>query len=181
MEFTHSRPDIVRSIDQRWLLDYWRRLRGTAAIPTWHGLAPDRLGAVTEHLSYLDVIGCDGDARFQIRFHGEGLALAYGQSCVGRFLDELLPASFRDASLATYRQSIAAKLPIYTVADMRDANGRIVHYERLLLPFGHDGITVERILASLETSSPEGQYEHRELMTSAQKPPVFALCAMLEF
>jgi hypothetical protein len=180
MEFTYSAGDIVQSTSQRWLLDYWRCLRGTSIIPTWQGVAPDQLGSVAYYLSYTDVVGSDGDARFRIRFHGEGLAIAYGQSCVGRYLDELLPDSFRDVTLRTYRQVLHERLPLYSVSDMRDANGRIVHYERLLLPFAHDGINVDRIMASLETSSPEGEYRHRHLMTTAQKAPAFALCTMIE-
>jgi hypothetical protein len=180
MEFMRSGPDVVQSAHQCWLLNYWNKLRGTAKVPSWRGVAVDQLGAVTEHLSYLDVVGSDSTARFRIRFHGTGLARAYGATCAGRFLDELLPASFREVALATYRQVVESQRPVYTVADMRDANARIVHYERLLLPFSYDGQTVDRIVSSLETSSPEGKYEHRDLMIAPGKPPAFALCTMIE-
>src|SRR5262249_61023408 len=63
------------------------------------------------------------------------------------------PAS-SDATLSTYRHVVATRLPVYTVSDMRDRTGRIVHYERLLLPFATEGSEVDRILASLETVSP---------------------------
>src|SRR5262245_48891709 len=53
-----------------------------------------------------------------------------------------------------YRHGVATRLPVYTVSDMRDRTGRIVHYERLLLPFATEGFEVNRILASLETVSP---------------------------
>jgi hypothetical protein len=70
-------------------------------------------------------------------------------------------------------------MPVYTIADMRDQTGRIVHYERLLLPFGHDGIAVDRILASLEVVSPEGAFENRDLMKAPPSPPAFGLCTLI--
>lgn len=85
------------------------------------------------------------------------------------------------ATLATYNHAVATGLPVYTVSDVRDPTGRIVHYERLLLPFSQDGFEVHRILASLETVSPEGAFETRSLMTSAPKPPTFALCTTIQF
>jgi hypothetical protein len=50
----------------------------------------------------------------------------------------------------------------------------------LLLPFGRDGAAVDRILASLETVSPEGAFEHRDILKSAKKPPAFALCTTIQ-
>ena len=88
-------------------------------------------------------------------------------------------ASFSTKSFLT-RHVLASRLPVYTVADMRDPGGRIVHYERLLLPFGQNGIEVDRILASLETVSPEGAFENRGLMNAPPRPPAFALCTTIQ-
>ena len=160
MQFMSSRPDVVRSVTQRWLLKTWNRLRGVRRLPLWQDLEPDELAAVSESLSFNDVVAANGNARFRIRFHGARVGEAYGsKDCQGKFLDEILPASYLNAALSTYHQVIAARLPVYTVADMRDRAGRIVHYERLLLPFSHEGLEVEGILASLETVSPEGDFE----------------------
>jgi hypothetical protein len=105
---------------------------------------------------------------------------AYGSAdCRGKFLDEILPATYLNAALSTYHQVIDARLPVYTVADMRDPAGRIVHYERLLLPFSQQGLEVNGILASLETVSPEGDFEHRGLMKAPSRPPAFALCTTI--
>ena len=48
------------------------------------------------------------------------------------------------------------RVPVYTVSDMRDPTGRIVHHERLLLPFSTGGAEVDRILASIEAVEPGG-------------------------
>jgi hypothetical protein len=181
MEFICSRPDVVRSINQRWLLNYWNRLRAGASLPKWQSLEAEELAASLESLSFQDVVGADDAARFQIRSHGKRIAELYGRTdCVGKFLDEILPPSYSGAAHSTYRQTVATKLPVYTIADMRDRSGCIVHYERLLLPFSDHGDVVSRILASLETVSPEGAFESRDLMQAPPKPPAFALCTTIQ-
>jgi hypothetical protein len=172
---------VIRSINQRWLLNYWNRLRQGAELPLWQGLEAEELASVPENLSFQDVVGSDGALRFQVRFHGRRIAEAYGRAnCIGKFLDEILPPAYAGTALSTYRHAVETKLPVYTIADMRDRTGRIVHYERLLLPFSSDGQAANRILASLETVSPEGAFENRDLMQSAGKPPAFALCTVIQ-
>jgi hypothetical protein len=175
-----SRPDIVRSESQRRLLAYWSAARGAAPLPTWSVLQLDALAVPPDNLSFLDVVATNGNARFQIKFHGAGIAELYGSmSCVGKFLDEILPSSSSHATLATYRHVVAHRLPVYTISDMRDPSGRIVHYERLLLPFEDGRPGVGRILASLETVSPEGVFETHGLMTATGRSPAFALCTAI--
>jgi hypothetical protein len=182
MEFMNSRPDIVRSNTQRWLLSHWDELRAATLLPAWHGLKPDALAIPPDDLSLIQVVAANNDERFQIRFHGTRVASLYGRvSCVGKFLDEILPASALPATLAIYCHVVAARAPVYTVTDLRDRAGRIVHYERLLLPFCGSGSGVERILASLETVSPEGEFDNDGLMTSPVRAPAFALCTTIHY
>jgi hypothetical protein len=180
MQFTSSQPDVVRSINQRRLLSYWDRLRAEHPLPVWQGFEAEELASVADSLSFQDVIGTDGDARFLIRYHGKRISEAYGATCQGKFLDEILPLQYRTAALSTYHQVLVTKLPVYTIADTRDQRGRIVHYERLLLPFSRDGAAIDRILASLETVSPEGAFDHRNLFKAAPGPPAFALCTTIK-
>jgi len=180
MNFMSSRPDVVRSSSQRWLLSYWDRLRGANALPMWEGFEAEELAAMAESLSIQDVTGTDGNARFLVRFHGKRIAEAYGSVCQGKFLDEILPPVYRDVALSTYRRVLATKLPVYTIADTPDREGRTVHYERLLLPFSHDGVAINRVLASLETVSPEGEFDNLDLLKSPLKAPAFALCTTIQ-
>ncbi len=180
MEFMSSRPNVVRSDSQRWLLQYWGTLRGRLAVPPWHNLDPEALAIPSSDLSLTEVVPADGNARFRIRFHGQRVGELFGRvTCVGKYLDEILPSGYSQASLLTYRQVVEAALPVYTVSDMRDRGGRIVHYERLLLPFSGDGANVDRVLASLETVSPEGDFDHSEMMKAPPRPPAFALCTTI--
>jgi hypothetical protein len=182
MEFMQSGPDIVRSNTQRWLLDCWAKFRGHGSLPIWPGLNPGDFTVPLENLAVIQIVGDAGDMRFRIEFHGKRLVEAFGPvDCVGKCLDEILPPAYQSSALATYRQVANGKAPVYTVADMRDSAGRIVHHERLLLPFSMGGTDVERILASIEAASPEGPFELRDLMKSPIRPPVIALCATIQY
>ena len=178
MQFATSRADIVRSASQRWLLGVWNRVRGTSTLPQWQGLQPE-FATASDDLSLTMVVPAQDSIRFRIDFHGPRIAELYGRTtCVGRFLDEILPAGYSEPALATFRQAVNTRLPVYTIADMRDADGRIVHYERLLLPFGRE--QAEHILASLEIASPEGAVDHRALMKAPTKAPAFAFLTTIQ-
>jgi hypothetical protein len=184
VEFVISPPDIVRSINQLWLLKSWIRLRGTSRLPAWDGLSGEELADISANLLFTDVVNQDGTTRFLIRFGGIRITEYFAASCSAggqdRFLDDVLPAAYRDAALSTFHETVAAREPVYTIADMRDRAGRIVHFERLLLPFGRDGRVVDRVLASIEAVSPEGDFENRDLMTAPSTPPAFAFCTIID-
>jgi len=182
MEFMRSGPDIVRSDTQRRLLDFWARLRGDGSLPLWSGLNLNDVEVPVDNIAVMRIVDAADGPRFQIEIHGKRLAEAFDPiDCVGKYLDDILPAVYRSSALATYRQVVDGKTPVYTVADMRDPSGRIVHHERLLLPFSVGGVHVERILASIEPASPEGSFEMRNLMSAAVRPPVIALCATIQY
>ena len=182
MEFTQSGPDIIRSDHQRRLLDHWASCRADAPLPIWRSLNADELPVPLDNLALSQVVGEGDDARFQLEFHGKRLAKSFGgMECVGMFLDQILPPPYLWSALATYREATNSGLPVYTVADMRNPAGKIVHHERLILPFTIAGSVTERILASIEAVSPEGPFEVYELMKSPIRPPVIALCATIQY
>jgi hypothetical protein len=184
VEFVLSPPDIVRSIDQLWLLQSWIRTRGARQLPAAEDLAADERPGISDNLLFTDLVSSGGAPRFLVRSGGRCIMEYFGMSCQtggqGRFLDEVLPPAYRAAALATFREAVAAREPVYTIADMRDRGGRIVHFERLLLPFGRDGMAVDSILASIEAVSPEGVFDSQQLMTAPAMRPAFAFCAIID-
>jgi hypothetical protein len=72
--------------------------------------------------------------------------------------------------MPVYYECIARRLPAYTIADMNDIYGRIVAYERLLLPFA-DEAGVTHIVASLKTISEDGGFEIKNLIRGNDKLP----------
>ena len=81
--------------------------------------------------------------------------------------------------MPVYYECIKRALPIYTVANIDDIYGRIVAYERLLLPFS-DGGDVTHIIASLKTISEDGSFEIRNLMRGNDTLPTPKLCAVID-
>jgi hypothetical protein len=182
MEFMQSGPEIVRSDHQRWLLDYWASQRSPGSLPIWRGLSTTDFAVPFDNLAWMEVVDVDGAARFRMRFHGPRLSEALGPiEGEGKFIDDFLPASYLGSAIATYREVVRTRGPVYTFSDMRDPTGRIVHHERLLLPFSTAGTQADRILASIEAASPEGPFELRDLMKSPIRPPVIALCTTIQY
>ena len=149
MKFAVARPDVVRAINQRWLLKFWKQHLGDHNVPQWQAIEAANLSAMSANLSLLDVNGNDGNARFQFRYQGATVAQIHGSGdCRGKYLDDLMPEARHTEGLAPYHQVVHSGRPVYTIHDVNDRNGRLVHYERLLLPFAADGRTVDRILGS---------------------------------
>ena len=70
-------------------------------------------------------------------------------------------------------------MPVFTISHVDDAYGRIVAYERLLLPFS-DGGEVNRIVASLKTISEDGGFEIKNLMRGNDTLPVPKLRTIID-
>jgi len=183
MEFPPARPDVVRAISQRWLLKFWRGHLGQHRVPCWQSVAADNLKPLSANLSLLDLAEAEEaeEKRFLIRFHGSAIAQIYGSSdCRGKFLDEVLPPADCASALKAYHRAVECGCPIYTIHDVSDRQGRIVHYERLMLPFARDGQTVDRVLASFELVCEDGGFDSTALLTSQAAPPVLKLAATIE-
>lgn len=181
MHFSVVRADAVRAINQRWLLNYWRRHLAGDRVPRWQAIEAEDLSQMSANLSLLDVIGGNGGLRFRIRYHGELVGQVYGSpDCRGVVLHESKPEPERAQALAPYRQASASGRPVYLVQDLADRQGRLVHFERLLLPFSRDGASVDRILASFEFVCPDGAFDSRDLMGSQIAPPALRLSATIE-
>jgi hypothetical protein len=179
MQFTASRPDIVRSVRHRWLLNYWQRLRGRQPVPAWSALDPDELSRMVDNMQFCDIVDDGGRMRFVVRFCGARIVQAYGE-CNDEYFDEKLPPLLRDQVIAIYRHTAQTRKPVYTVCTVPDRDGKPVDFERLLLPFARDSINVDRVLAMLEWVSIEGGYESRQLLRSQAQTPVYSVCAAIE-
>ena len=181
MQFSVARPDVVRAINQRWLLKFWNQHLGTHRVPRWQSVEVENLSRVAANLSILEVSGGTGPARFLVRFHGEPIGQIYGSTdCRGKYLDEIIPSAGHQEGLAPYHQALDTGRPVYTIHDVTDRSGRLVYYERLLLPYSLDGQTIDHILASFEFVCPDGAFEPHALMKSPGAAPVLRLSAIIE-
>jgi hypothetical protein len=181
MQYAKARPDVVRAINQRWLLKFWKRSRPAHGIPSWRAVETEDLSRLTDGLSFLDVAGSGDAARFRIDFHGATVGKVYGSpDCRGRYIDDVFPGVAHVAGLAPYRMALKTAQPVYTIHDLTDKNGRVINFERLLLPFADDGKTVDRIMASFEFICEDGAFHSEALLMAQPSPPPLRLCATIE-
>ena len=95
-------------------------------------------------------------------------------------LDEYLGPRLAPIVMPVYYCCAERKLPVYTIAHIDDAYGRVVAYERLLLPFCEAGNDVTHIIASLKTISEDGGFEIRNLMRGNDALPTPKLRAVID-
>ena len=181
MQFDNARPDIVRAVNQRWLLKFWTQNLVGRRVPQWQNLDVARLSGFQENLSFLDVMrDADGGMRFLIRFHGETIRRAYGSADGrGRYLDEILTSGVCPTGIAPYEKAARDGMPVYTIMQVSDRQGRPVNAERLLLPFGRDGETADRLLATFEFICDDGAFDSDALLQFADTPTI-RLSAQIE-
>lgn len=181
MEFESAKPSVVKSIKQRDLLNTWLRLYArTQALPRMEEYQPARIEDETPDLVYYAVDNMPQPPRLTILSDGTRMSTAYGHTGKGKQLDEYLGPRLAPIVMPVYYYCTQRKLPVYTIAHIDDAYGRLVAYERLLLPFSDNGGDVTHIIASLKTISENGGFEIRNLMRSNDALPTPKLRAVID-
>jgi len=180
LEFESAGPSVVKSIKQRDLLNTWLRLYArNQSIPRMLEYQPARIEDELPDMVFYTVDTQAEPPRLTIQSDGTRMSAAYGNTGKGRYLDEYLGAKLAPMVMPVYYVCIARRLPAYTIANMDDIYGRVVAYERLLLPFS-DGGSVTHIIASLKTISEDGGFEIKNLMRGGDKLPVPKLRAIID-
>lgn len=179
MDFESANPSIVKSIKQRDLLNTWLRLYAPSQrLPRIENFQPTRIEDELPDLVFMTVEKAN-PARLVIESDGTRMSLAYGHTGRGRYLDEYLGVRLAPRVMPIYQQCLDRALPVYTVSHVDDTTGRIVAYERLLLPFSaSQGVT--HVIASLKTISEDGSFEIRNLMRGNDTLPTFKLRAVID-
>jgi hypothetical protein len=180
LEFESAQPSVVKSIKQRDLLNTWLRLYARdQSIPRMQEFQPARMEDELPDLVYYTVDTGAQPPRLLIQSDGTRMSDAYGNTGKGRYLDDYLGTTLASIVIPVYHECIGRRLPAYTIANIDDIYGRIVAYERLLLPFSEGG-NVTHIIASLKTISEDGGFEIKNLMRGNDKLPVPKLRAIID-
>ena len=180
MQFESAHPSVVKSIRQRDFLNNWLRLYARAqTLPRMDEFRPERIEEDLPDLVYFTVDTTLTLPRLTIESDGTRMSNAYGHSGKGRLLDDYLGPRLAPTVTPVYHECIARRLPAYTIAEIDDIYGRVVAYERLLLPFS-DGGAVTHMIASLKTISEAGNFEIKNLMRGGDKLPVPKLRAIID-
>jgi hypothetical protein len=164
VNFDSATPSVVKSIRQRELLNTWLRLyaRQQTAPAIWE-YQPARLEEELADLVYYTVDTSTEPPQLTIQSEGTRISNAYGHTGKGRLLDDYVGPTLAPFVMPIYYKCAAYSLPVYTISDIDDIYGRVVAYERLLLPFTTDN-RVSHIVASLKTISVDGGFEIKNLM-----------------
>ncbi|WP_166296346.1 hypothetical protein [Bradyrhizobium sp. 2S1] len=187
MPFKSADPSVVKSITQRVLLNAWlRAVRKPDALPKLSDFHTEGTADERADMMGFDVVGSGEDARFLITQQGARLTTAYGNEHVdprlrtNRYLDDAIGPERYAGVILSYRACLTRKRPTYTVAEVTDADGKDVSYERLLLPFGR-GDTVEHIIGSYKAISIEGGFRLQNLMGVTPKSiPIVTVRAVID-
>lgn len=180
MDFESANPTVVKSIKQRDLLNTWLRLYARdQKLPAIAEYQPARMEDEMPDLVFYDVDTTQKPPRLTIQSDGTRMASAYGHTGKGRLLDEYLGPRLAPIVMPVYYECIRRRLPAFTIAHIDDIYGRIVAYERLLLPFS-DGGEVSHIVASLKTISEDGGFEIKNLMRGNDTLPVPKLRTIID-
>lgn len=164
MDFASAAPSVVKSIRQRDLLNTWLRLYARQHVsPAIWEYQPARLDEELSDLIYYTVDGSGPAPHLTIQSEGTRISSAYGHTGKGVLLHDYVGPRLAPFVMPIYHECVARGLPVYSVADVDDIYGRIVAYERLLLPFLTDG-KVSHVIASVKTFCEDGGFEIKNLM-----------------
>jgi hypothetical protein len=179
VDFESATPSIVKSIRQRDLLNTWLRLYAPAQVlPRLEAFQPARFEEEFPDLVFMTVEQA-APPRLRIDSNGTRMSVAYGHTGKGRYLDDYLGTRLAPLVMPIYRKCLERALPVYSVSHVDDTFGRLVAYERLLLPFSAEsGVT--HVIASLKTISEDGSFEIRNLMRGNDSLPVTKHLAVID-
>ena len=180
MDFESANPSVVKSIKQRDLLNTWLRLYSRERkLPQVEEYQPARFAEELPDLVYYTVDSAPQPPRLTIQSDGTRISNAYGHTGKGKYLDEYIGAKLVPVVMPVYYKCIARALPVYTIANIDDAYGRIVAYERLLLPFSERG-RITHVIASLKTICEDGGFEIKNLMRGNDALPTPKLRTVID-
>ena len=180
MDFTSVAPPAVKSIKQRDLLNTWLRLYARQQIaPAIWEYQPARLEEELSDLIYYTVVNSMPTPRLIIQSEGTRISRAYGHTGKGILLDDYVGPRLAPFVMPVYHECVARGLPVYSIADVDDIYGRVVAFERLLLPFLTDD-KVSHIIASLKTFCEDGGFEIKNLMRGNDALPRPRLRAVID-
>ena len=180
LEFESANPTVVKSIKQRDLLNTWLRLYAREQLmPRIEEYQPARLAEELSDLVYYTVDTALEPPRLTIQSDGTRMSNAYGHTGKGKYLDQYIGARLAPVVMPVYHECLKRALPVYTISNIDDTYGRIVAYERLLMPFSQGG-NVTHMIASLKTISEDGGFEIRNLMRGNDTLPTAKLRTVID-
>ena len=144
-------PGLIKEISEpthkslKEVYAYWLTKRGPRIAPPISALRSDELALFLPDMTLLEAVG--DPPRFRYRLHGTRVAEAYGENLIGRFLDEIDLGSGRAGIIGLCTNVVTECRPqVARVRYTKQRDGRLLEYERILLPLSDDGKAVNMLL-----------------------------------
>ncbi|OQW56021.1 MAG: hypothetical protein A4S14_10735 [Proteobacteria bacterium SG_bin9] len=180
MHFDRISPSAVRSVRQQDFLKVWLRLYSqTGQLPVLSTFEPSRFDNEKPELMIYDVVHKDSDIRYPATFAGDRLIEAYGFSAVGHDLQDILSPMVWKHVEPLYDTCVTRGMPVYSAFTVTDLAGSAVTYERLLLPFGENGV-VQQMMASIKSISEDGRFVNSLLMRPSGHDPQYSIRGIVD-
>jgi hypothetical protein len=156
MPFGPTSIQSVRSTNQRELVAQWQRLSANRLFPEITEFTPPE--REIKQLVLWDVEDDGTTRRFRMRRQGERLTETVAANLTGKTMDEVVPEPLRTPVIAAANECVDSRCAVYSIITTIDATAHVVECERLLLPFGRDGM-VECFIAALQLISYQGTFD----------------------
>ncbi len=141
----------------------WRDLCRGRFAPSRADIDPTKFAYILPRVLMFDVV--DEGRDFRVRLAGSATYGLHGQDVTGMLLSDFQPPAFRDSVMASYRQIVRDRRPLYVRNAYRQYDAEVNAYHVLRLPLSNDGERVNIILIGEDYSGHEG--ELMKIMTSA--------------
>ena len=139
-------PEITNPLVQK-ALSIWETARGSRAMPSRADMSPRVMAGLLRNTVLVRVIG-DGD-EFEFRIVGDAIVQAQGASLQGMTMaavDLVLPG-YGSLLHNAYRHTWRRRAPFaYSGWYVREADGRSMFHESLVMPLSDDGEKIDHIL-----------------------------------
>lgn len=164
MQFSQASIQSVKSISQRALYLYWKRLAADRPFPTLKEFDPGSRVHDPKQLVIWNIEDVDRQRCFRALYQGNNVTEVFNSSWAGKTMDEVVPAPLKSFTMDAANECAASGCAIYTVLATRDANEQQVDCERLLLPLG-ERATVKQMVASLQLISLKGEFARKNVLS----------------
>ena len=135
------------------LLAYWTTKCGGRAMPCRADINPRDILPLLPNVFMVEI---QQPLRFCFRLLGTMICYRWHQDNTGKWLDELDYDGKRETVLEQFAIVARTGAPRCDSAEFVNANGRYLHYWRLLLPLSEDGITPNMLLGMQKAIGVDG-------------------------
>jgi hypothetical protein len=129
------------------LYGYWSGKRDGRAMPARADIDPLEMGEWLGNLLLVEFFG--SLERYRIRVDGTNLIAFAGGDRTGKGSESLTSEDERRLVLGQYRPVFEQGMTAYFETDFTNSEGRFLREQKLLLPLGADGASVNMVLAGI--------------------------------